>query len=83
MVEVGRGLWMSFGPALQLKQGHLDTAAQDCIQMAFEYLQVRGFIVHEEVKTLFEKQWLTLMALHSQRRSSSCLPGLELYPLII
>jgi len=37
--EVGRDLWRSSGPIPRLKQGHLDQAAQDHIQMAFEYLQ--------------------------------------------
>lgn len=82
MVAVGRDLQMSFGPTLLLKQDHLEPAAQDCVQAAFEYLQGWGYIVHKDVKTLFEKQWPSLVALHSQSRSSSRLPGLELHPLI-
>lgn len=81
---VGRDLQMSFGPTFLLKQGHLKPAAQDCVQSAFDYLQGWGLIIHEDVKTLFEKQCPTLTALHSQSRSSSCLPHLELHhPLII
>jgi len=83
MAEAERDLWMSFGPTLLLKQGHLKPAAQDCVQTASKYLQGWGFIVREDVKTLLEKQWPALIALHSQGRSSSCLPGLELHPLIV
>jgi len=36
MGEIGRDLWMSSGPTPVLKQGHLELAAQDCIQTAFE-----------------------------------------------
>ena len=39
LVEVGRDLWRSSGPTLQLKQGHLEPAAQDSVQTAFEFLQ--------------------------------------------
>jgi len=39
MVEVGRDLWRSPGLMPLLKQGYLETAAQDHVQMAFEYLQ--------------------------------------------
>lgn len=38
-VEARRDLWRSAGPNLVLKQGHLEQAAQDHGQMAFEYLQ--------------------------------------------
>ena len=44
MVEVGRDLWRSFGPTPLLKQGHVEGVAQDCVQMAFEYLQ--GWRLH-------------------------------------
>ena len=37
MVGVGRGLWDSSSP----KQFHLEQAAQDCVQVGFEYLQRR------------------------------------------
>lgn len=40
MVEGGRDLWTSCSSNFpQLKQGHLELAAQDSVQMAFEYLQ--------------------------------------------
>ena len=38
MVEAERDLWRSSGPTLLLKQGHLEPAAQDHVQTAFEYL---------------------------------------------
>jgi len=38
-VEVGRDLRRSSGPTPLLKQGHLEQAAQACVQAAFEYLQ--------------------------------------------
>ena len=38
-VEVKRDLWRSSGPPPLLKQGHLQQAAQDHVQMAFGYLQ--------------------------------------------
>ena len=44
MAEVGRDLWRSSGPTPLLKQGHPEQAAQDCVQMAFEYLQ--GWRLH-------------------------------------
>lgn len=62
-VEVGRDLQMSFAPAFLLNQSHLEPAAQDNAQMAFGYLQCWGYIVHGDIKTLFEKQWPTLIAL--------------------
>jgi len=37
--EVGRDLWRPSRPTPLLKQGHLELAAQDRVQMAFEYLQ--------------------------------------------
>ena len=40
MIEVGRDLWRSSGPRPLLKQGHLETVAQDHVQTAFEYLQL-------------------------------------------
>lgn len=33
MVEVGRALWSPSGPSFLLKQGHLEQAAQDHIQI--------------------------------------------------
>lgn len=39
MVEVWRDLWGSSGPTPMLKQGHWEPFAQQCVQMAFEYLQ--------------------------------------------
>ena len=43
MVEVGRDLWnssgRSSGPTPLLKHGHLEPVAQDCVQVASEYLQ--------------------------------------------
>ena len=44
MVEVGRHLQRSSGPSPLLKQGHLQPAAQDHVQVAFEYLQ--GWRIH-------------------------------------
>jgi len=41
MVEVGRDLWGSCSPTSLPKQGHLHQAAQDCVQVGFEYLQRR------------------------------------------
>jgi len=41
MVGVGRDLWGSSSPTPLPKQGHLQQAAQDCIQEGFEYLQRR------------------------------------------
>jgi len=41
MIGVGRGLWGSSSPNPLLKQGHLEQAAQDCIQAGFESLQRR------------------------------------------
>lgn len=81
MVEVGRDLRMSFGPTLLLKQGSLKPAAQDCVQIGFEYLQAADS-PYMKMPKLFEKQWPILIALHSQNRSSSYLPGLELHPFI-
>lgn len=52
-----------FFPTFLLNQGHLEPAAQDHVQMASGYLQGWGYTVHEDVKTLFEKQWPTLIAL--------------------
>ena len=43
-LEVGRDLWRSSGPTPLLKQGHLELAAQDHVQMASEYLQ--GWRLH-------------------------------------
>lgn len=34
-----RNLWMSSGPALLLKQGHLELVDQDSIQKTFKYVQ--------------------------------------------
>ena len=44
MGETGGDLWRSSGPTPVLKQGHLEQVAQDCIQMAFQYLQ--GWRLH-------------------------------------
>ena len=41
MVGVGRDLWGSSSPTRLPKQGHLQQAAQDCVQAGFEYLQRR------------------------------------------
>jgi len=41
MVGVGGDLWGSSSPTLLLKQDHLQQAAQDLVQAAFEYLQRR------------------------------------------
>jgi len=41
MEEVGRDLWGSSSPTPLLKQGLLQQAAQDHIQVGFEYLQRR------------------------------------------
>ena len=41
MVGVGRDLWGSSGPPPLPKQGHLQQAAQDCVQVDLEYLQRR------------------------------------------
>lgn len=57
---------MSFFPTFLLNQGHLEPAAQDHVHMASGYLQGWGYIVHGyivHVKTLFEKQWPTLIVL--------------------
>ena len=45
MAEVGRDLWRSSSPTPLPKQGHLERIAQDCVQMAFEYLQ--GWRLHK------------------------------------
>jgi len=39
MVGVGKDLWGSSSPPTLPKQGHLEQAAQDLIQVGFEYLQ--------------------------------------------
>jgi len=44
IVEVGRDLWRSPIPTPLLKQSHLEQAAHDHVQMAFEYLQ--GWRLH-------------------------------------
>lgn len=62
-VQVGRDLQMSFLPTFLPKQCSLEPAAQDPVQMAFGYVQGWGYIVHGDIKTLFEKQWPTLIAL--------------------
>ena len=41
MVGVGRDLWGSSGPIPLPKQGHLQQAAQDLVQVGFEDLQRR------------------------------------------
>ena len=41
MVGVGRDLCGSSSPTLPLKQGHLQQAAQDLVQVGLEYLQRR------------------------------------------
>jgi len=41
MVGVGRDLCGSPSPALLLKQGHLQQAAEDLVQVGLEYLQRR------------------------------------------
>lgn len=42
MTEVGRDFWRSCGPSPLLKQGHLESAAEDRIQATFEYIQGLG-----------------------------------------
>ena len=42
MLGVGRDLCGSSSPTLLPKQGHLQQAAQDCVQAGLEYLQWRG-----------------------------------------
>jgi len=37
IVGVGRDLWGSYSPTPLTKQGHLQQAAQDLIQVGFEY----------------------------------------------
>jgi len=41
MLEVGRDLWGLSSPIPLPKQGHLQQAAQDHVQVGFEYLQRR------------------------------------------
>jgi len=41
MVRVGRDLCGSSSPTPLLKQGHVQQAAQDCVQVGLEYLQGR------------------------------------------
>jgi len=41
MVGVGRDLWGSSSPTPVPKQGHLQQAAQDLVQVGFEYVQRR------------------------------------------
>jgi len=41
MVGVGRDLYGSSGPTLLPKQGHLQQAAEDLVQVGLEYLQRR------------------------------------------
>lgn len=41
MVKVERDTWRSSGPTPQLKQGHLQQAGPDNVQMAFENLSYR------------------------------------------
>jgi len=41
MVGIGRDLWGSCCPTALPKQSHLKQAAQDRVQVGFEYLQVR------------------------------------------
>jgi len=43
-VEAGRVLWRASGQTPLLKQGHVDPAAQEHVQMAFAYLQ--GWRLH-------------------------------------
>jgi len=38
-VEVGRNLWRSFSPTPFSRQGQLEQATQDCVQMAVGYIQ--------------------------------------------
>lgn len=38
-IEAGRDLWTSSDPTCLLKQGHLEQAAYDHVQAAFEYIQ--------------------------------------------
>jgi len=42
VVEVGRHLWRSSGPAPLFMQGHLELVVQDHIQLAFRYFQGGG-----------------------------------------
>ena len=59
MVRVGRDLWVSSSPSLLPKQGHPEQAAQDCIQVGFEYLQR---------KTLHNPSWQPVPGLHHPQR---------------
>lgn len=50
MVEVERDLWRSPGATFLLRQDCLKRANQDCIQMSFQFLQVRK--VHNQLINL-------------------------------
>jgi len=52
MVGVGRHLCGSSSPTLLLKQGHLQQAAQDRVQVGLEYLQRRR--LHSPPGSLFQ-----------------------------
>lgn len=63
--QVIRDFWKSPGPTLLLKQGHLELAVQDCVQVAFEYFQ-RGRLLN-----LSEQPGPVLR--HLQRKKKKCL----------
>jgi len=52
MVGVGRDLWESSSPTPLPNQGHLQQAAQDLVQVGFEYLQRRR--IHNLPGSLFQ-----------------------------
>lgn len=56
MVEAGRDLWRSSGPASLLKQGDLEQAAQDNVQEAFEV----AFEYRDSTASLVKLSWSLL-----------------------
>jgi len=61
MVGVGRDLCGSSSPTLLLKQGHLQQAAEDLVQVGHEYLQRRR--LHHLLGSLFEHLFLKCRAI--------------------
>lgn len=64
-VEVGKDVWTSLGANSQLRLGHLELLAQDCVQMTFKYFQ--GWRLHS-----FSGQCMPVLGhLHSKKKKCS------------
>lgn len=62
-VDIGKDVWISLGPSFQLRLGHLELLAQDCVQMTFKYFQ--GWKLHS-----FSGQCMPVLShLHSKEKS--------------